>query len=130
MQFPNKPANFSYATSFPAPILSAAAFDDKLIRAIGDVVGKEGRAFGNFGLSGFDFWAPNMNAFRDLRWGRGQEIPGEDVFHVQSYIRNYVPGLQGDDPTDKQIIATCKHYAVYDLETGRYGNDYDPTRQD
>jgi beta-D-xylosidase 4 len=130
VQFPNMPGNFSYATSFPAPILSAAAFDDDLISKIGQVVGREGRAFGNNGFSGLDFWAPNMNPFRDPRWGRGQETPGEDILRVSNYIRAYVPGLQGDDLADKQIIATCKHYAVYDLETGRYGNDYDPTQQD
>lgn len=71
-----------------------------------------------------------MNNFRDPRWGRGQETPGEDVLHVQNYIRNFVPALQGDDLDNKQIIATCKHYAVYDIETGRYGNNYDPTQQD
>jgi beta-D-xylosidase 4 len=49
-----------------------------------------------------------MNNFRDPRWGRGQETPGEDVLHVQNYIRNFVPALQGDDLDNKQIIATCK----------------------
>jgi beta-D-xylosidase 4 len=130
VQFTSKPANFSYATSFPAPILTAASFDDALIRAIAEVIGKEGRAFANNGFSGFDFWAPNINGFRDPRWGRGQETPGEDIFVAQSYVRNFVPGLQGDDPEDKQVIATCKHFAVYDLETGRYGNNYNPTQQD
>jgi len=130
VQFTTKPDNYSYATSFPSPILSAAAFDDALIRAIGEVVGREGRAFGNGGFSGFDFWAPNMNAFRDPRWGRGQETPGEDIFHVSNYVRNFVPGVQGDDVNDKQAISTCKHFAVYDIETGRYGNDYDPTQQE
>ena len=130
VQFPPKPMNYSYATSFPAPILSAAAFDNELIAAIGDVVGREGRAFGNGGFAGFDYWAPNMNPFRDPRWGRGQETPGEAILVVQNYVRNYVTGLQGPDPLDKQIISTCKHYAAYDIETGRYGNDYNPTQQD
>ncbi|RAQ51277.1 exo-1 [Aspergillus flavus] len=130
VQFTSKPANFSYATSFPAPILTAASFDDTLIRKIAEVIGREGRAFGNNGFSGFDFWAPNINGFRDPRWGRGQETPGEDPLVAQNYIRNFVPGLQGDDPKNKQVIATCKHYAVYDLETGRYGNNYNPTQQD
>jgi beta-D-xylosidase 4 len=130
VQFSAMPANFSYATSFPAPILTAATFDDALIREIGGTIGKEGRAFGNNGFSGFDFWAPNINPFRDPRWGRGQETPREDVFVVQSYIRNFVPGLQGDDPEEKQVIATCKHFAAYDVEMGRYGNDYNPTQQD
>ena len=58
-----------------------------------------------------DTQAPNMNAFRDPRWGRGQETPGEDIYHVQNYIKNYVPGMQGPDVDQKQIIATCKHYA-------------------
>ncbi len=61
------------------------------------------------GLMGMQ--APNMNAFRDPRWGRGQETPGEDIYHVQNYIKNYVPGMQGPDVDQKQIIATCKHYA-------------------
>jgi beta-D-xylosidase 4 len=130
VQFTSKPANFSYATSFPAPILTVASFDDALIREIAQVIGKEGRAFANNGFSGFSFWAPNINAFRDPRWGRGQETPGEDAFVAQSYIRNFIPGLQGDDPKNKQVIATCKHFAVYDLETGRYGNNYNPTQQD
>ena len=123
-------ANFSYSTSFGSPILTAASFDDALIQDVGRVIGKEARAFGNYGFSGFDFWTPNINPFRDPRWGRGQETPGEDVFHVQSYIKNLIPGLQGDNLEQKQIIATCKHYAAYDLETGRYGNNYNPSQQD
>lgn len=130
VQFTKKPANFSYATSFPEPILYAAAFDDDLVLRIGEVVGREGRAFGNNGFAGFDYWAPNMNSFRDPRWGRGQETPGEDTLRVQNYVRTYVPGLQGSDLSQKQVIATCKHYAVYDIETGRYGNDYNPSQQD
>ncbi|KAH8801465.1 exo-1,4-beta-xylosidase xlnD [Xylogone sp. PMI_703] len=113
VQFTTKPANFSYATSFPEPILIAASFDGTLIRQIPGVVGKESRAFGNNGFSGFDFWAPNINAFRDLR-----------------YVRNFILGLQGEDPEEKQMIATCKHFAVYDLETGRYRNGYNPSQQD
>ncbi|KAK5109975.1 hypothetical protein LTR62_006342 [Meristemomyces frigidus] len=59
VQFTNMPNNFSYATSFPAPILSSAAFDDDLIFQIGEVVGREGRAFGNNGFAGFDYWVRN-----------------------------------------------------------------------
>lgn len=62
VQFTPKPYNFSYATSFPSPIHYAAAFDDELIKAIGEVVGREGRAFGNNGYAGFDYWAPNVSA--------------------------------------------------------------------
>lgn len=101
VQFPAMPDNFSYVTSFPAPILTAASSNDPLQKEIGSTIGREGRAFGNNGFSGFDFWAPNINMFRDPRWGRGQETPGEDAFVVQSYVRNFVPGLQGDDPLHK-----------------------------
>ena len=125
-------SEFSYATSFPMPILMSAAFDDQLINAVASVVGKEARAFANNGHAGFDFWTPNMNPFRDPRWGRGLETPGEDAFHIQKYVQNLIPGLQGglDNPAQKQIIATCKHYAVYDIETNRYSNNLDPTQQD
>ena len=122
--------NFSYATSFPSPILTAASFDDTLIRDVARVIGKEARAFANYGFAGFDFWTPNINPFRDPRWGRGQETPGEDSFHVQQYTRNFIPGLQGEDVESKQVIATCKHYAAYDVESGRHGNNYNPSQQD
>ncbi|KAK8085654.1 hypothetical protein PG997_006925 [Apiospora hydei] len=130
VQFPKAPRDFNHATSFPAPILTAASFDDALMRAVGDVVGIEGRAFANHGFSGFNYWAPNMNPFREPRWGRGQETPGEDVLLVRRYVQNYVTGMQGDDPDDKLVIANCKHYAAYDLESGRHGNNYNPSQQD
>ncbi|KAK8880292.1 glycoside hydrolase [Apiospora arundinis] len=130
VQFPKPPRDFNHATSFPSPILTAASFDDALMRAVGDVVGIEGRAFANHGFSGFNYWAPNMNPFREPRWGRGQETPGEDVLLVRRYVQNYVTGLQGEDPEDKLIIANCKHYAAYDLESGRHGNNYNPSQQD
>ncbi|GBE86378.1 Probable exo-1,4-beta-xylosidase [Sparassis crispa] len=119
---------FSYATSFPEPILMSAAFDDALIHQVGLTVGTEGRAFNNFNRSGLDFWTPNINAFRDPRWGRGQETPGEDTFHLQSYVYNLLTGLEGGvEPQYKQVIATCKHYAGYDIEDWegnvRYGFD-------
>jgi beta-D-xylosidase 4 len=62
VQFTPPPYNFSYATSFPSPIHYAAAFDDELVKAIGKVIGREGRAFGNNGYAGFDYWAPNVCA--------------------------------------------------------------------
>ncbi|KAJ5483095.1 exo-1-4-beta-xylosidase bxlB [Penicillium diatomitis] len=130
VQFTRPPANFSWATSFPAPILTAAAFDDALVRSIGEVTGREGRAFANYGFSGFNFWAPNINAFRDPRWGRGQETPGEDILVAQNYVRGFVQGLQGDNPHEKQVIATCKHFAVYDVETDRYSDNFNPSPQD
>lgn len=54
-----------------------AAFDDALIEAVGTVVSTEARAFSNVGMAGLDFWTPNINPFKDPRWGRGQETPGE-----------------------------------------------------
>jgi beta-D-xylosidase 4 len=73
-----------------------------------------------------------INTFLDPRWGRGLEVPTEDSFHAQSYVANLIPGLQGgpDALAHKQIIATCKHFAVYDVETNRNGQNYDPTQQD
>jgi beta-D-xylosidase 4 len=123
-------SNFSYATSFPMPILMVAAFDDQLIQQVGSVIGQEARAFANFGFAGFDFWTPNINPFRDPRWGRGAETPGEDPLRIQSYVSNLIPGLQGGNLASKQIIATCKHFAAYDIETSRTGNDLNPTQQD
>jgi xylan 1,4-beta-xylosidase len=66
---------FSSATSFPVPVLMAATFDDDLIEDIGTVIGIEARAWGNAGYSGIDFWTPNVNPFKDPRWGRGSETP-------------------------------------------------------
>ena len=69
--------NFSYATSFPEPITIAAAFDDELTYRVGQTISLEARAYNNANRSGLDFWTPNINPFRDPRWGRGQETPGE-----------------------------------------------------
>ena len=73
-----------------------------------------------------------IQTFLDPRWGRGLEVPTEDSYHAQSYVKNLIPGLQGglDNLDSKQIIATCKHFAVYDVETNRNGQNYDPTQQD
>ncbi|GAB1744450.1 hypothetical protein NU219Hw_g1726t1 [Hortaea werneckii] len=125
-------AEFGSATSFPLPILMGAAFDDELISQVSSVIGMESRAFANYGWSGLDFWTPDINNFVEPRWGRGQEVPSEDSYHVSSYVRQLIPGLQGglDDLDEKQIIATCKHYIANNAETNRYGENYDPTRQD
>ncbi|KAK7536545.1 glycoside hydrolase superfamily [Phyllosticta citricarpa] len=126
---------FTYATSFPQPILMGAAFDDELIRAVADVVSTESRAFSNAGQFGIDAWTPNVNPFRDSRWGRGQETPGEDPFHIASYVRALLNGLQGGvHPKYKKIIATCKHYLGYDIESWngnwRYQFDAQVSAQD
>jgi beta-D-xylosidase 4 len=95
-----------------------AAFDDQLIEDVATVISTEARAFNNANRTGLDFWTPNINPFRDPRWGRGQETPGEDPFHLSSYVRALIKGLQGDasDPY-KRVIATCKHFAGYDMES-------------
>lgn len=110
--------NFSSATSFPQPILLGSAFDDPLIKAVATVISTEARAFNNFGRAGIDFFTPNINPFKDPRWGRGQETPGEDPFHISQYVLNLIDGLQGGiDPKPYfKVIADCKHYAAYDLE--------------
>jgi beta-D-xylosidase 4 len=97
------------------PVLLAAAFDDELIEKIGDVIGDEARAWGNYGYSGIDFWTPNVNTFKDPRWGRGSETPGEDALRVARYAGAMVRGLEGNKK-ERRIIATCKHYAGNDFE--------------
>lgn len=120
--------DYSHATSFPQPILMSAAFDDQLIFDIASVVSTEARAFNNANRSGLDFWTPNINPYKDPRWGRGQETPGEDTFHLRSYVKNLIHGLQGgQDPPIKKIVATCKHFVAYDLESweGNYRYQFD-----
>lgn len=111
------------ATSFPAVILSAASFNETLWLKMGQVVSTEARAMHNVGLAGLTFWSPNVNVFRDPRWGRGQETPGEDPLVVSKYAVNYVRGLQevGEEENctrgDKlKVSSCCKHYTAYDLD--------------
>ncbi|KAI0857481.1 glycoside hydrolase family 3 protein [Xylaria cubensis] len=106
---------YSGATSFASPILMSAAFDDELIHAVADAVSTEARAFSNDGRAGLDYWTPNINPYKDPRWGRGSETPGEDPFRIKEYVKALIEGLQGTEDTTK-VIATCKHYAAYDLE--------------
>lgn len=110
--------NWSYATSFPEPILMGAAFDDQLIYNVASTISTEVRAFMNQGLAGINAFTPNINPFRDPRWGRGLETPGEDPYHLASYVVSLVSGLQygGEDPNYMKVGATCKHFAAYDLE--------------
>ncbi|KAJ7244081.1 beta-xylosidase [Mycena rebaudengoi] len=112
--------NFSVATSFPQPILMGAAFDDALIKSVATITSTEARAFSNVNRAGLDFWTPNINPFKDPRWGRGQETPGEDPFHTSQYVFNLIDGLQGgiDPKPYVKVMADCKHFAAYDLENG------------
>lgn len=108
------------ATSFPQAIGMAAMFDDALLQRIGDAASTEGRAKYN-ALSveddrdiykGLTFWSPNINIFRDPRWGRGHETYGEDPYLTSRLGKAYVRGLQGDGPVMK-AAACAKHMAVH-----------------
>ena len=108
------------ATVFPEPIGLAASFDEPLIHSVATAIGTEARAkhhedirHGNYLGVGLDFWAPNINIFRDPRWGRGQETYGEDPYLTGRVAVAYVTGMQGDDPKYLRVIATPKHYAVH-----------------
>lgn len=124
-------ANFSAATSFPMPISLSAAFDDELVKEVATVISTEARAFANHGYAGMDYWTPNINPFRDPRWGRGMETPGEDPYRISNYVLHLVDAIQGGiEPEYYRSIATCKHFAGYDVEEGRTSNDVYPTKQD
>lgn len=109
------------ATVFPQAIGLAATFDEDLMLRVGTAISDEGRAKHNFFVAngirsiytGLTFWSPNINIFRDPRWGRGQETYGEDPYLTGRMTVNFVRGLQGDDPKYFKSIATVKHYAVH-----------------
>ncbi|KAL6311930.1 hypothetical protein AAG906_013203 [Vitis piasezkii] len=112
------------ATSFPQVILTAASFYASLLKPLESgheqVVSTEARAMYNVGLAGLTFWSPNVNIFRDPRWGRGQETPGEDPLLSSKYASGYVRDLQQSDdgsPDRLKVAACCKHYTAYDLDT-------------
>ena len=108
-------------TEFPEPIGLAATFDAPAIHDMAVVIGTEGRIkhvqavrAGHSNIfEGLDFWAPNINIFRDPRWGRGQETYGEDPFLTARMGVAFVTGMQGDDPHYYRVISTPKHYAVH-----------------
>ncbi|XP_065183747.1 uncharacterized protein LOC135814545 isoform X1 [Sycon ciliatum] len=106
-----------YATSFPQVINLGATFNKTMVKVMGGVISTEARAFANVGHAGLTYFAPNINIYRDPRWGRGQETPGEDPFLTSEYAKNFVNGMQfGYDTRYFKVVATCKHYAAYDLE--------------
>jgi beta-D-xylosidase 4 len=105
------------ATSFPMPINLGASFDLSLVHHIATTISTEARAFSNENQASLCFFTPNINIFRDPRWGRGQETPGEDPFLTSQYVYTLINGLQnGDDERYLKIGATCKHFDAYDLE--------------
>jgi len=126
-------------TEYPEPIGLAATFDAPGIHTMAAQIGIEGRIKhvqnvreGHTGImGGLDFWSPNLNIFRDPRWGRGQETYGEDPFLTGRMGVAYVTGLQGDDPKYYQAIATPKHYAVHSgPEPTRHFADVDVSKHD
>ena len=116
-------ANNGAATVFPEPVGGAASWNPQLFHAEGNVIGVEGRAkFNDYAnahngdskwWTGVDFWTPNVNIFRDPRWGRGQETYGEDPYLTGSIGVEFVKGMQGDDPKYMLSMACAKHYAVH-----------------
>ncbi|QBM76010.1 glycoside hydrolase family 3 protein [Sphingomonas sp. AAP5] len=132
-------ARDGYATVFPQAIGMAATWDAPLVKRIGDVVATEARAKFNARpvdaerriYEGLTIWSPNINIFRDPRWGRGQETYGEDPYLTGRLGVAFVTGLQGPDPAHPKVIATPKHFAVHSgPEAGRDGFDVDPSPQD
>ena len=126
-------------TEFPEPIGLAATFDTAGIHDMSTAIGIEGRIkhtqderAGHSNIfEGLDFWAPNVNIFRDPRWGRGQETYGEDPFLTGRMAVAYVTGLQGDDPHYYRAISTPKHFAVHSgPEPTRHFADVDVSKHD
>jgi beta-glucosidase len=114
-------ARAGYATVFPQAIGLAASWDTTLMHRVADVISTEARAKHHEFIrqnqraryGGLTFWSPNINIFRDPRWGRGQETYGEDPYLTGRLGVEFVKGLQGDDPKYFKVIATPKHYAVH-----------------
>jgi beta-glucosidase len=128
-------------TEFPEPVGLAATFDTAAIHEMAIAIGTEGRIKNvqfvkeNGGYSkifqGLDFWAPNINIFRDPRWGRGQETYGEDPFLTARMGVAFVTGMQGDDPKFFRVISTPKHYAVHSgPEPTRHNADVTVSKHD
>ena len=109
-------------TNFPEPIGLGATFDRALTQQVAAAIGVEVRALHTLGRrtgrlgrigSGLDTWSPNINIFRDPRWGRGQETYGEDPFLTAAIGVAFIRGVQGPDPALPQVVATPKHFAVH-----------------
>ena len=109
------------ATVFPQAIGMAASFNPDLLNCVATAISDEARAkyngyklFGSTGIyQGLTYWSPNINIFRDPRWGRGHETYGEDPYLTGRMGCAFIDGLQGDDPTWRKLDATIKHFAVH-----------------
>ena len=127
------------ATVFPQAIGMAAAFDEELLGLVADVISTEGRAkfniqdkYGDNGIyKGLTFWAPNINIFRDPRWGRGHETYGEDPYLTSRLGVSFVKGIQGDDDKYMKAAACAKHFAVHSgPESIRHSFNAECSKQD
>ena len=127
------------ATVFPQAIGMAAAWDENLIHQVAGTIATEARAKYYQTppsqtprvSSGLNFWAPNINIFRDPRWGRGQETFGEDPYLTSRTAVSFITGLQGTDPKYVKAMACAKHFAVHSgPEAGRSGRDVSPSLRD
>jgi beta-glucosidase len=127
------------ATVFPQPIGLGATFDADIIKQIGDAIADEARAKFNAAQSiqnyaqyaGLTFWSPNINIFRDARWGRGMETYGEDPYLTGTLGTAFVLGLQGSDPFYLKASACAKHYAVHSgPESTRHSANVNPSPRD
>jgi beta-glucosidase len=121
-----------YATNFPQVIGMAATWDTALVHQMAEVISTEARAKYQQAMRedhhemffGLTFWAPNVNIFRDPRWGRGQETYGEDPFLSGRMAVAFVSGMQGSDPKQLKVVSTPKHFAVHSgPEPLRHGFD-------
>jgi beta-glucosidase len=132
-------ARAGQATVFPQAIGLAAMWDTDLMHRIADVISTEARAKYDQAIRdndhgryrGLTFWSPNINIFRDPRWGRGQETYGEDPFLTGRLAVAFIKGMQGDDPRYYKVIATAKHYAVHSgPEPARHQFNVEPSERD
>jgi beta-glucosidase len=134
-------ARSGYATVFPQAIGMAATWDTNLVHEEADVIATEARAKHNDYVAkhdgdsaryyGLTFWTPNINIFRDPRWGRGQETYGEDTFLTARLAVSFIRGLQGDDPNYIKAMACAKHFAVHSgPESERHIFDAEPSERD
>ena len=132
-------ARAGLATVYPQAIGLAATFDDEALHQAAQIISDEARAKhhqfvreGQRGIyQGLTFWSPNINIFRDPRWGRGQETYGEDPYLTSRMGLAFVRGLQGDNPQLLKLVATAKHFAVHSgPEYKRHEFDAVPSRYD
>src|SRR5580658_2604746 len=132
-------ARAGIATVFPEPIGLASTFDVPLVHTMAVDISTEARAKYNQSIragrhvifEGLDFWSPNINIFRDPRWGRGQETYGEDPFLTGRMGVAFVTGMQGDDPKYFRVVSTPKHFAVHSgPEPSRHSIDVKVSKHD